>query len=117
MCDDRGVMDPLEEERHNQAPNVIKVYPERIACTISNACPVLCRYCLRKRMVGREHFDFSKEAQNAELEYIARTPEIRDVLLTGGDTLMYPDDIIDELHRLGEDSVLIEDIEVNARFM
>lgn len=76
LCDDFGVMDPLEEERHNPAPNVIKVYPDRIAWTISNACPVLCRHCLRKRMVGREHFNFSKEAQNAALEYIARTPEI-----------------------------------------
>ena len=97
LCDDFGVMDPLEEERHNPAPNVIKVYPDRIAWTISNACPVLCRHCLRKRMVGREHFDFSKEAQNAALEYIARTPEIRDVLLTGGDPLMYSDEFIDEI--------------------
>ena len=97
LHDDIGVMDPLEEEKHNPAPNVIKVYPDRIAWTISNTCPVLCRHCLRKRMVGREHFDFSQEAQNAALEYIARTPEIRDVLLTGGDPLMYSDDFIDEI--------------------
>ncbi len=97
LHDDFGVMDPLEEEKHNPAPNVIKVYPDRIAWTISNACPVLCRYCLRKRMVGREHFDFSKEAQNAALNYIARTPEIRNVLLTGGDPLMCSDEFIDEI--------------------
>jgi len=97
LYDNVGVMDPLEEEKHNPAPNVIKVYPDRIAWTISNTCPVLCRHCLRKRMVGREHFDFSEEAQNAALEYIARTPEIRDVLLTGGDPLMYSDDFIDEI--------------------
>ena len=97
LYDEFGMMDPLEEEKHNPAPNVIKVYPDRIAWTISNTCPVLCRYCLRKRMVGREHFDFSKEAQDAALEYIAHTPEIRDVLLTGGDPLMYSDDFIDEI--------------------
>ncbi|MDP2729691.1 MAG: KamA family radical SAM protein [Dehalococcoidales bacterium] len=97
LHDNSGVMDPLEEEKHNPAPNIIKVYPDRIAWTISNICPVLCRHCLRKRMVGREHFDFSGEAQKAALEYIARTPEIRDVLLTGGDPLMYPDEFIDEI--------------------
>ena len=48
-------------------------------------------------MVGREDFDFSKEAQDAALDYIARTSEIRDVLLTGGDPLMYPDEFIDSI--------------------
>ena len=97
LYDDIGVIDPLDEEKHNPAPNIIKVYPDRIAWTVSNKCPVLCRHCLRKRMVERENFDFSEEAQNAALEYIARTPEIRDVLITGGDPLMYPDDVIDEI--------------------
>lgn len=92
-----GTMDPLLEEAHNPAPNVIKVYPDRIAWTVSNICPVLCRHCLRKRMIGREHFDFSKEAREAAFAYIERTPEIRDVLITGGDPLMYEDDFIAEL--------------------
>jgi len=97
LHDNFGVMDPLEEERHNPAPNIIKVYPDRIAWTISNTCPMLCRHCLRKRMVGREHFDFSQDAQDAALQYIAQNTEIRDVLLTGGDPLMYSDEFIDQL--------------------
>ncbi|MFC1535515.1 KamA family radical SAM protein, partial [Thermodesulfobacteriota bacterium] len=97
LHDESGIIDPLEEERHNPAPNIIKVYPDRIAWTISNTCPVLCRHCLRKRMVGREHFDFSDEARDVALDYIARTPEIRDVLLTGGDPLMHSDEFIDDL--------------------
>jgi len=48
-------------------------------------------------MVGRESFRFSDEARDAALNYIARTPEIRDVLITGGDPLMYPVDFIDEI--------------------
>jgi len=95
--DQQGLMDPLEEEQHVPAPNVIKVYPDRIAWTISNTCPVLCRHCLRKRMVGRENFDFSREAREAALDYIAKTPAIRDVLITGGDPLMYGDDLIEEI--------------------
>jgi len=95
--DTLGVIDPLEEEKHNPAPNVIKVYPDRIAWCVSNRCATLCRHCLRKRMVGRENFDFSIEARNAAIDYIAETPEIRDVLLTGGDPLMYPDDVVEDL--------------------
>jgi lysine 2,3-aminomutase len=76
---------------------VIKVYPDRIAWCVANRCASLCRHCLRKRMVGRENFDFTKEARQAALDYIAATPEIRDVLLTGGDPLMYPDDLVEEL--------------------
>ncbi|MFC1900543.1 KamA family radical SAM protein [Chloroflexota bacterium] len=97
LYDDEGIMDPLQEEKHNPSPNVIKVYPDRIAWTVSNKCPVLCRHCLRKRMVGREQFDFSEETRNADLEYISKTPEIRDVLITGGDPLMHPDELIDEI--------------------
>ena len=97
LHDPLGVMDPLEEEKHGPAPHVIKVYPDRIAWCVSNRCPALCRHCLRKRMVGREDFDFSMEARNGALDYIAGTPEIRDVLLTGGAPLMYPDDVIEAL--------------------
>jgi lysine 2,3-aminomutase len=97
LHDPDGVMDPLLEEEHVPAPNIIKVYPDRIAWTVSNICPVLCRHCLRKRMVGRENFDFSREAREAAFDYIRGTPEIRDVLLTGGDPLMYNDDMVEEL--------------------
>lgn len=97
LHDPLGVMDPLEEEKHNPAPNVIKVYPDRIAWCVSNQCPVLCRHCLRKRMVGREHFDFGAEARDEALDYITRSPEIRDVLITGGDPLMYPDRLVQEI--------------------
>ncbi|MBD3183330.1 KamA family radical SAM protein [Candidatus Poribacteria bacterium] len=97
LHDPLGVMDPLDEEKHSPAPNIVKVYPDRIAWCVSNSCAVLCRHCLRKRMVGRESFDFSKEARKSALDYIARTPEIRDVLLTGGDPLIYDDGMIEEI--------------------
>ncbi len=97
LHDPLGVIDPLEEEKHNPAPNVIKVYPDRIAWCVSNQCAMLCRHCLRKRMVGRENFDFSAEARDAALAYIAATPQIRDVLLTGGDPLLYPDEVVEDI--------------------
>jgi lysine 2,3-aminomutase len=109
LHDPLGVIDPLEEEKHEPAPNVIRVYPDRIAWCVSNQCAMLCRHCLRKRMVAREQkdvdgshqtadsFDFSASAREAALDYIAATPEIRDVLLTGGDPLLYPDDVVEDI--------------------
>ena len=97
MDDPAGLMDPLEEEKDNPAPNVIKFYPDRVAWTVSGTCPVLCRHCLRKRMVGKEKFSFTKEEREAVYLYLAKTPEIRDVLITGGDPLMYPDELIEEI--------------------
>lgn len=97
LDDPLGVMDPLEEEKHEPAPNIIKVYPDRIAWCVSNSCPVLCRYCLRKRMVGRESFDFSRQSMEEAFDYIRNTPAIRDVLVTGGDPLMYEDSVIEKI--------------------
>jgi lysine 2,3-aminomutase len=107
LHDPLGVIDPLDETKHEPAPNIIKVYPDRIAWCVSNQCAMLCRHCLRKRMVAREQeenaegssraFDFSAHARDAALDYIAATPEIRDVLLTGGDPLLYPDDVVEDI--------------------
>ncbi len=107
LHDPLGVIDPLEETKHEPAPNVIRVYPDRIAWCVSNQCAMLCRHCLRKRMVAREQeenaegssraFDFSARARDAALDYIAATPEIRDVLLTGGDPLLYPDEVVEDI--------------------
>ena len=95
LYDPMGMLDPLDEEKHNPAPNVIKVYPDRVAWCVSNVCPVLCRHCLRKRMVDRDNFDASGKARKEVFSYLEKTREIRDVLLTGGDPLMYSDDFIE----------------------
>ena len=115
LTDPEGMMDPLAEEEHNPAPNLIKVYPDRVAWTVSNTCPVLCRHCLRKRMVGREHFDFSKEARKAVFDYFARTPEVRDVLITGGDPLVYSDDLVEEILARLKEIKHIEIVRIGSR--
>ena len=110
-----GSMDPLLEEEHNPAPNIIKVYPDRVAWTVANTCPVLCRHCLRKRMVGREKFDFSNEAREEAFRYLEKTREIRDVLITGGDPLMYPDDFVEEILARLKSMPHIEIIRIGTR--
>lgn len=89
--DPAGLADPLDEVAHSPVKNVIRVYPDRIAFCVNNECALYCRYCLRKRMVGDDGWAMQKRELETALEWIANTPEIRDVLLTGGDPLIFSD--------------------------
>jgi lysine 2,3-aminomutase len=89
--DPAGLADPLDEVAHSPVKNVIRVYRDRIAFCVNNECALYCRYCLRKRMVGDEDWAMQKRELEIGLDWIARTPEIRDVLLTGGDPLIFSD--------------------------
>jgi lysine 2,3-aminomutase len=87
--DAAGLADPLDEVTHSPVKNVIRVYPDRIAFCVNNECALYCRFCLRKRMVGDLEWTMKKRELGEALAWIGRTPEIRDVLLTGGDPLTY----------------------------
>jgi lysine 2,3-aminomutase len=76
---------------------VIRVYRDRIAFCVNNECALYCRFCLRKRMVGDEEWSMRKRELEEGLAWIRRTPEIRDVLLTGGDPLVFSDERLDWL--------------------
>jgi lysine 2,3-aminomutase len=91
LADAQGLRDPLDEEGHSPVKNVIRVYPDRVAFCVNNECAIYCRYCLRKRMVGSEEWSMKKKELAEGIEWIRQTPEIRDVLLTGGDPLTYSD--------------------------
>ena len=100
LGDPAGVADPLDEVAHSPVKNVIRAYRDRIAFCVNNECALYCRFCLRKRMVGDEAWSMKKRELEAGLDWIRRTPEIRDVLLTGGDPLVFSDERLDWL--LGE---------------
>jgi lysine 2,3-aminomutase len=95
--DAAGLPDPLDEVAHSPVKNVIRVYPDRIAFCVNNECALYCRFCLRKRMVGDEGWTMKKRELSVALDWIARTPEIRDVLLTGGDPLTFGDERLEWL--------------------
>jgi len=100
LADPAGLADPLDEVAHSPVKNVIRVYPDRIAFCVNNECALYCRFCLRKRMVGEPDWAMKKRELGEALDWIRRTPEIRDVLLTGGDPLVYSDERLEWL--LGE---------------
>jgi lysine 2,3-aminomutase len=93
MSDDIDILalDPLEELAHSPVKNLIHNYGDRVAFCVAAECAVYCRYCLRKRMVGDGEYAMNKAELQEGIDYIARTPQIRDVLLTGGDPLVLSD--------------------------
>lgn len=98
LYDDVGIPDPLEEGVNSPVDLVIKVYPDRLAFCVGNRCAMYCRHCLRKEtMVGKADVDFSEKKIAEGIAYIREHGEIRDVLLTGGDPLLMPDDRIEDI--------------------
>lgn len=97
LDDPAGLADPLDEVAHSPVKNVVRVYPDRIAFCVNNECALYCRFCLRKRMVGEPDWTMKKRELEEALAWIRRTPQIRDVLLTGGDPLVFSDDKLDWL--------------------
>ena len=87
--------DPLGEDRHSPVPGLVHRYPDRVLLLLSDFCSTYCRYCTRSRMVGHGSSTPSEVRLEKALEYIRRTPAVRDVLLSGGDPLMLTEGRLD----------------------
>lgn len=93
-----GMMeDSLAEDRHSPVPGLVHRYPDRVLMLVTTQCASYCRYCTRSRIVGDPSATFSKADYDAQIDYIARTPQVRDVLLSGGDPLALAPKVLDEL--------------------
>ena len=79
--------DPLGEDTHNPAPSIVHKYPDRVLFLVVDRCGIYCRHCNRRRLVGGDEPPTTADLE-AGLEYIAKTPRVRDVLLSGGDPLL-----------------------------
>jgi len=89
-----GIDDPLSEEEQSPVPNLVHRYPDRVLLYVSAMCSMFCRFCTRKRKVG-DPDSISSNTLEQGFEYIRNHPEIRDVIVSGGDPLMLSDDRID----------------------
>ncbi len=84
--------DPLHEDEDSPAPGLVHRYPDRVLFLVTNFCSTNCRYCTRSRIVGkRSRCGLGLAQWEKAIAYIERNPEIRDVLLSGGDPLTLPD--------------------------
>lgn len=90
--------DPLDEDGDMPVPGLVHRYPDRVLFLVTPVCPVYCRYCTRSRLVGDPAgHPLGVEQWTRAIEYIAAHPEIRDVLLSGGDPLLLSDDRLEWL--------------------
>ena len=88
------MVDPLHEEKDSPVPLVTHRYPDRVLLLVSNMCAMYCRHCTRKRRVGDEDSIPEKKEILKGIEYIRKTPQVRDVLLSGGDPFLLPTDYL-----------------------
>jgi lysine 2,3-aminomutase len=118
MDDDFDILslDPLEELAHSPVKNLVHNYSDRVAFCVAAECAVYCRYCLRKRMVGDGEFAMNKQELQQGIDYIASHPEIRDVLLTGGDPMILNDSNLEWILSRLRDIPHIELIRIGTRF-
>ena len=91
--------DPCGEDSHSPVPGLVHRYPDRVLFLVTDRCASYCRYCTRSRLVSNAtgydfHPDFARQ-----IDYVRRHPEIRDVLLSGGDPLLLSDDKLEFLLR------------------
>jgi lysine 2,3-aminomutase len=81
------LVDPLGEVAHEVAPHLVQRYPDRVLLLATDRCAVYCRFCTRSRMVGDGGGPVPDAALEPALAWIAAHPEVRDVILSGGDPL------------------------------
>jgi len=82
--------DPIGDAAHSPVPGVVHRYPDRVLLKVVNVCAVYCRFCFRRAMVGPGRGALAGVALTAAIDYIARKPDIWEVILTGGDPLLLP---------------------------
>jgi lysine 2,3-aminomutase len=91
LRDPGGVADPLGEDADMPVPHLVHRYPDRVLFLVTYQCAVYCRFCTRKRTVGTETAP-TDEALLRGVEYIREHPEVRDVIVSGGDPFLLSDE-------------------------
>lgn len=96
--------DPLAEDVDSPVPGITHRYPDRVLFLITDQCSMYCRHCTRRRFAGQKDSGAPKSRIDQGIEYIRNTPQVRDVLLSGGDALLVSDErleyIIKELRSI-----------------
>ncbi len=107
--------DSLSEDAHSPVPGLVHRYPDRVLMLVTTQCASYCRYCTRSRIVGDPSATFSRAEFELQLEYLRRTPQVRDVLLSGGDPLVLAPKILEEILTRLREIPHIEIIRIGSR--
>ena len=107
--------DSLAEDRHSPVPGLVHRYPDRVLMLVTTQCASYCRYCTRSRIVGDPGQTFSQQEFDAQIEYLKRTPQVRDVLLSGGDPLVLAPKILEKILTRLREIPHIEIVRIGSR--
>ena len=107
--------DSLAEDRHSPVPGLVHRYPDRVLMLVTTQCASYCRYCTRSRIVGDPTQNFNRKDHEAQLEYLRRTPQVRDVLISGGDGLTLAPKLFESILRGLREIPHIEIVRIGSR--
>lgn len=107
--------DSLAEDKHSPVPGLVHRYPDRVLMLVTTQCASYCRYCTRSRIVGDPSAQFSRSDYDAQIEYLRNTPQVRDVLLSGGDPLVLAPKLLESLISRLREIPHIEIIRIGSR--
>lgn len=109
------LLDPLSEDEDAPVPGLTHRYPDRVLFLITDMCSMYCRHCTRRRFAGQKDTAAPKDNIDKGIEYIANHPEVRDVLLSGGDALLVADSRLEEIIRRLREIPHVEIIRIGTR--
>lgn len=111
-----GMMeDSLAEDRHSPVPGLVHRYPDRVLMLVTTQCATYCRYCTRSRIVGDPNANFSRKDFDLQIEYLKNTPQVRDVVISGGDPLTLAPKLLEELLTRIREIPHIEVVRIGSR--
>lgn len=109
------LLDPLHEDEDSPVPGLTHRYPDRVLLLITDMCSMYCRHCTRRRFAGQKDDETPVDYIQKAIDYIARTPQVRDVLLSGGDALMVSDAKLESIIKKLREIPHVEIIRIGSR--
>ena len=109
------MLDPLHEDTDSPVPGLTHRYPDRVLLLITDQCSMYCRHCTRRRFAGQQDSGMPMDRIDAAIEYIRNTPQVRDVLLSGGDALLVSDEKLESIIKRLREIPHVEIIRIGSR--
>ncbi|MBU5592359.1 lysine 2,3-aminomutase [Clostridium sp. MSJ-4] len=109
------LLDPLHEDGDSPVPGLTHRYPDRVLLLITDQCSMYCRHCTRRRFAGQHDKALPMSQIDKAIDYIRNTPQVRDVLLSGGDALLVSDDKLEYIIKKLREIPHVEIIRIGSR--
>ncbi|MFT5872418.1 MAG: lysine 2,3-aminomutase [Clostridium sp.] len=109
------LLDPLHEDSDSPVPGLTHRYPDRVLLLITDQCSMYCRHCTRRRFAGQSDAELPMARIDKAIDYIRDTPEVRDVLLSGGDCLLVEDDKLEYIIKRLREIPHVEIVRLGSR--